>query len=221
MRYYPVNLDIQNRKCLVVGGGAVGTRKVAMLVICGAIVTVISPEFTDKLNNLANNESIILKKRRYQTSDIDGMFLVIGATNDEQLNRNIYADAQRVDKLCNIADCPSVCNFILPSIVNRGDLIIAISTSGKSPAFARQLRKHLEKEFGEEYATLLYLMGNIRKKLLSKKHEPEEHKYIFEQLLANGLVEMIKNHQEENINLTLLKILGKGYEFKSLMKQGG
>lgn len=218
MRYYPVNLDIQNQKCLVVGGGAVGTRKVMTLLDCGALVTVVSPDITDVLLELANDGSIVLKKRPYQTSDLEGMFLVIGTTNNAKLNRQISNDARRLKILCNIADCPKACNFMLPSIVKRGDLVIAISTSGKSPALAKRLRKDLEKEFGEEYADFLRLMGAIREKLLRKKHEPEAHKHIFEQLINRGLVEMIRDRKKEDINSLLLEILGEGYEFESLMQ---
>ena len=218
MRYYPVNLDILNRKCLVVGGGGVGTRKVITLLDCGAIVTVVSPDVSEKLLKLAGNDSITWEKRSYLTSDLDGIFLVIGATDDEELNRQISADAEKINLLCNIADRPDVCNFILPSIVNRGDLVIAISTSGKSPAFAKTLRKELEKQFGAEYAEFLRLMGAIRKKLLSEKHEPEAHKHLFEQFIKSNLVGMIKSNKKEEINSLLFEILGKGYEFESLMK---
>jgi precorrin-2 dehydrogenase/sirohydrochlorin ferrochelatase len=217
MRYYPVCLDIQNRNCLVVGGGAVGSRKVMTLLNCGARVTVVSPEISEKLLELADNGSIILENRPYQASDIDNMFLVIGATNNEALNQQIHKDAEHLNKLCNIADRPEACNFILPSIVNRGDLMIAISTSGKSPAFAKKLRKDLEKEFGNEYAEFLTLMGEIRKKLLAEKHEPEAHKPLFEQLINKGLVEMIKDNNKEAINLLLFEILGEGYNYEALM----
>jgi precorrin-2 dehydrogenase/sirohydrochlorin ferrochelatase len=217
MRYYPVNLDILNRKCLVVGGGSVGTRKVLTLLDCGAIVTVVSPEATEKLLELAGNGSIRWGKRSYLASDLDTMFLVIGATDDEELNRQISADAEKLNMLCNIADRPEVCNFILPAIVNRGDLVISISTSGKSPAFAKKLRKELEKQFGVEYAEFLRLMGAIREKLLSEKHEPEAHKHLFEQLIKSDLVEMIKNNRKEDINSLLFDVLGQGYEFEDLM----
>ena len=142
--------------------------------------------------------------------------MVIGATDSQELNFNIHAEAERRGLLCNIADRPEVCNFILPSIVNRGDLIIAISTSGKSPAFAKRLRKHLEKEFGNEYAEFLNLMGAIRKKLLSQDHEPEAHKHLFEQLIERDLVQMIRNGDTDNINSLLHEILGEGYELESL-----
>jgi len=216
MRYYPVYLDIKDRDCLVIGGGSVGTRKVLTLLSCGANVTVVSTAATEKLHQLSNNGVIKLKERPFQTTDLDDRFLVIGATDNQELNFNIHAEAERRGLLCNIADRPKVCNFILPSIVNRGDLIIAISTSGKSPAFAKKLRKHLEKEFGDEYAELLKLMGAIRKKLLSQDHEPEAHKHLFEQLIERNLVQMLKEGDTESINSLLLEVLGEGYELESL-----
>jgi precorrin-2 dehydrogenase len=217
MKYYPVNLDIRNRKCLVVGGGDVGTRKVMTLLECGATVVVISPAVTAKIDELSKNDLIKLEKRSFKLTDLDQMFLVIGATDNPELNRQIHTGAERLGMLCNIADRPEVCNFILPAIVNRGDLIIAISTSGKSPAFAKKMRKDLEKEFGTEYAEFLKLMGGIRNKLLSQDHEPEAHKPLFEKLIQRDLVKMIKDRDMAAVNSLLFEILGEGYVFDELM----
>ena len=218
MQYYPVSLDIKNRKCLVVGGGGVGTRKAATLIDCGAKVTVISPDVSGQLLALANNDSIVLEKRSYRKTDLDGMFLVIGTTDDEELNRQISMDAENLNMLCNIADRPEVCNFILPSIVNRGDLTISISTSGKSPALAKRLRIELEEQFGDEYAGLLRLMGAIREKLLSQKHEPEAHKQLFEQVISRGLLDMIRGNRKDEIDSLLFEVLGEGFRFDDLMR---
>jgi len=195
----------------------VGTRKVMTLLDCGAKVTVVSNEVTRQLLKLADSGSIVLKKRPFQISDLDKMFLVIGATDNPELNLQIHTQAEQVGMLCNIADRPEVCNFILPAIVNRGDLIIAISTSGKSPAFAKMMRKNLEKEFGTEYAELLQLMGGIRNKLLNQDHEPEAHKPLFEKLIQRDLVKMIKDRDIVAINSLLFEILGEGYIFDELM----
>jgi precorrin-2 dehydrogenase/sirohydrochlorin ferrochelatase len=220
MRYYPIYLDIQNRKCLVVGGGSVGTRKVKTLLKCGAKVTVISPNVSAQLKELAKVGSVTLIQRSYHSADLDEMFLVIGATDDAKLNRQISSDAERLNMLCNIVDRPQDCNFILPSIISRGDLIISISTSGKSPALAKNLRERLEGQFGEEYAVFLQLMGAIRKKLLSQAHEPEAHKQIFKQLINKGLVEMIRENKIADINSLLYRILGEGYEYEHLLERG-
>lgn len=218
MKYYPIYLDIKDRDCLVVGGGSVGTRKVERLLECGAKVTVVSIDVTEKLKELSDSNVIRLKERDFQTTDLDDRFLVIGATDNQEMNFKIHDEAEQRGLLCNIADHPKACNFILPSILNRGDLIIAISTSGKSPAFAKRLRKHLEKEFGDEYAEFLNLMGAIRQKLLSQDHEPETHKHLFEQLIERDLVEMLKNDDTENINILLFDVLGDGYDLKTLIE---
>jgi len=217
MRYYPVHLDIKNRNCLVVGGGAVGTRKVNTLLACGARVTVVSPDPAQQLKKMAAEGSITLKERAYRTVDLKDMFLVIGATDDEMLNRQISEEAEQIGILCNIADRPEACNFILPSVVQRGDLVITISTSGQSPALAKRLRRKLEAQFGEEYADFLLLMGAIRKKLLSQAHEPEAHKALFNQLIDSDLIELLRTGQRKQLNLLLYKILGEGYRIEELL----
>lgn len=217
MRYYPVNLDIKDRKCLVVGGGDVGTRKVITLLECGAFVTVVSIDASEKLLKLAESGIIELKRRPYTGADLGGMFLVICATDNEQLNMQVGRDAEKMNMLCNIADRPEACNFILPALVKRGDLVIAVSTSGKSPAFAKKIRKDLEKQYGVEYADFLKLMGAIRKKLLSKSHEPEAHKPIFEKLINKDIVKLIKNNDADKIDSVLFEALGEGYGYMDLI----
>jgi precorrin-2 dehydrogenase len=217
MTYYPVFLDIHLRPCLVIGGGAVGSRKVDVLVENGAQVTVVSPDVTDRLDTLSQQAVIVLKKRLYRSSDLDGMFLVIGATDDEALNRRISEDAEKRQILCNIVDRPEICSFIVPAIVKRGDLILAISTSGKSPAFAKKLRKELAQQFGEEYGQFLQLMGAIRRKLLAGAHEPEAHKHLFNQIIDEGLLDMIRENKKERINAVLMRILGEGFDIDTLL----
>lgn len=221
MRYYPVNLDIKNRACLVIGGGRVGTRKVKTLVDCGAMVTVVSLEVSAQLEKMAASGLITLKKRAYRAADLTGKFLVIGATDDEVLNRRIHADAEDLNTLCNIADRPEICNFILPAIVNRGDLVLAVSTSGRSPAYAKKIRKELEKQFGEEYEPFLRLMGAIRERLLREEHAPEAHKPLFEKLINAGLLDLIKTDRTEQIDALLKEVLGKGYRYDELVKNPG
>ncbi|MEW6672756.1 MAG: bifunctional precorrin-2 dehydrogenase/sirohydrochlorin ferrochelatase [Thermodesulfobacteriota bacterium] len=217
MRYYPIYLDIKDRPCLVAGGGAVGLRKVAALLECGARVTVVDPAAHAKLLDLAAEGAIELRNRPYQSADMNGMFLIIGATDDEALNLKIKTDADQKGVLCNIADRPEACHFILPAVVRRGDLTIAVSTSGKSPAFAKKIRKDLEAMFGPEYADFLKLMGAIRRKLLGRRDAPEDHRHLFEQLIDKGLVHMIKERNRTAIDTLLYETFGKGYTFDALM----
>jgi precorrin-2 dehydrogenase / sirohydrochlorin ferrochelatase len=216
MRYYPVFLDIVDKSCLVVGGGHVGTRKVLTLLDCGARVKVVSRDVTPELQSLADRQKVVLRLADYCTADLDGMFLVIGATDDEFLNRKIHFDAERQHKLCNIADRPEACNFILPSIINRGDLTIAISTAGQSPALAKKLRQDLQKDFGNEYAELLRIMGALRAKLLRQAHAPEEHKPLFEKLIHSDLLKAIKQQDRHRIDVLLRDIFGEGYRLDDL-----
>jgi precorrin-2 dehydrogenase/sirohydrochlorin ferrochelatase len=196
----------------------VGTRKVKNLLKCGARVTVVSPEISEQLQNLAETAPLTLRTRQYRTEDLEGMFLVIGATDNESVNRQISSDAESRNTLCNIADRPEVCNFILPSIVQRDDLIITISTSGRSPAFAKKLRKTLESQYGKEYGDFLKLMGAIRKNLLSEAHEPETHKPLFERLINSDLLAMMRDGRTEEINNILFEILGDGFKFEELTR---
>jgi precorrin-2 dehydrogenase / sirohydrochlorin ferrochelatase len=217
MKYYPVNLNITNRNCLVAGGGRVASRKVQTLLSCGANVTVVSPEVCDAIAELGLAGRIRLVRRDWQDSDLDGQFMVIGATSDMAVNRRISAAAEQRNMLCNIADVPEICNFILPAVVRRGDLIVAVSTSGKSPAFAKKLRKDLEVAFGEEYARFLALMGAIRKRLLCEQHDPEEHKDLFEALIDRGLLAMVRENRHADIDRLLADLLGDGYACEGLM----
>lgn len=220
-RYYPVNLDLRDRSCLVVGGGRVGTRKVQGLLDCDARVSLISPEATETLKALAADGRIVWHRRRFSAGDVAGHFLIIGATNDEHLNRQVHADAEAHGLLCNIADRPEICNFILPAVIRRGDLSLAISTAGRSPAFAKHLRKTLGAQFGPEYETFLDLMGAIRKRLLAEDHAPEAHKPLFEALISGGLLDMMRNGDAAGMDALLLDILGDGYNYRNLMNSNG
>lgn len=216
MAYYPVNLDVTDRACLVIGGGQVGARKVAGLLACGARVTVVGLAATPPIREWARKGIIAYHERAYRSDDLDGVFLVIGATNDNVLNQHIHAAARERQVLCNIADQPALCNFILPAVVRRGDLVIAASTSGQSPALAKKLRQELEVAYGEEYAQGLQWLGAIRKKLLATDHAPEAHKALFNKLIDAGLIEMIRDARYEELDTLLVKTLGREYNLKTL-----
>jgi len=218
MDYYPVNLDVRNRHCLVVGGGAVGTRKALTLIKCGADVTVVGPEADAELLELEKAGEVRLKKKKYESSDLKGAFLVFVATDDARLNQNIHADARQQNVLCNIADCPEKCDFILPSVISRGDLTITVSTAGKSPALSRKLRIELEQQFGLEYEVFLHLMGKIRQCLLVQDHDNQAHGRLFRRLVESDLIDEIRKGQTDQIDTRLKEILGESYSFDKLMQ---
>lgn len=215
MRYYPVFLDVQKKKCLVVGGGNVGSRKAATLLDCGAQVTVISPRVSDRLTRLAHHDALTLQAEPYQAENLNGVFLVFCATDDRGLNNRIADEAKARGILCNIADTPDASDFILPSLVSRGDLTLAVSTSGNSPAFAKKLRRDLSGQFGPEYGEFLAIMGRIRRKLLDESHDPQGHKALFEQLIQGDLLDLLKNKDKDGVNRLLASVLGPGFEEQS------
>jgi precorrin-2 dehydrogenase / sirohydrochlorin ferrochelatase len=160
--YYPVFLDIEGKKCVVIGGGEVALRKVNALLDNGASVEVISPELCPELT--ANRE-ISISQRIYQPGDLTGAFLAVVATDNRETNHQIALEGRSRGVLVNVVDDAEYCDFILPSVVHRGDITIAISTAGKSPALARKLRTRLENEFGEEYAILVRIIEDIRREM--------------------------------------------------------
>ena len=218
MQYYPVFLNVEGKPCLVVGGGAVGTRKVESLLHCGALVTVVSPVVTPRLAELAEQGDIVLELREYDAHDLDDAFLVFAATDDSQLNQSLHDAATQRKRLCNIVDQPERCSFVVPAVVRQGDLSVAISTGGRSPALAKHLRRQLNDLFGAEYGVFLSLMGAIRSKLLAGQHAPDQHRVIFNRLIQSDLLERIKQDDRGGIDDLLRTIVGPGYNFESLME---
>ncbi|MFH1075766.1 MAG: bifunctional precorrin-2 dehydrogenase/sirohydrochlorin ferrochelatase [Pseudomonadota bacterium] len=219
MRYYPVNLDIQGKECIVVGCGEVGSRKVCMLLTCGARVTVIAPDISEKIVNMAKEHLLSLKPLKYQPSDINGVFLVIAATNDEAINHKISCDAKERGVLCNVVDRPKDSTFVLPSIISKGDLVIAISTSGKSPAFSKWLRERLSDELGVEYARFLELMGALRGRVFTHNNVSKGYKEIFEELIEKGIFNLIKEEKWGEVNTVLSRVVGHDYTVESLLME--
>lgn len=192
MQYYPVFLDIRGKGCLVVGGGGVAHRKVRSLLEAGAAVRVVSPRLTPALERLAERRAVKHAKRGYRTGDLTGSSLVFVATDDRELNVKIYEEATRRKILCNVVDIPELCHFIVPSSLSRGGLQLAISTSGKSPALAREIRIKLEKAFGKEYALYLDLLGRMRREILKNVSSPAKRRRIFKALSQGRILSYLK-----------------------------
>ena len=192
MRYYPVFLDLRDLPCLVIGGGQVGERKVKTLQSCAAKVFLISRELTPYLEEEIRHGRIKLLAQAYQAEHLPGKFLVIGATDDPNLNGKIGREARDRGILCNIVDKPQECNFILPSLVSRGDLTIAVSTSGKSPALAKKIRQDLEKVFPEIYGLYLELLGQIRNEILARNLSQQENQKIFQTLVNSPVLSWLE-----------------------------
>jgi len=211
VEYYPIFMDIKGKPCVVIGGGRVAERKVLSLLNAGAKVCVVSPRLTDGIKKLVRERRVKVIKRAYKQGDIDSAFLAYSATDKREINREIFKEAKGKGILLNVVDVPDMCNFIVPSVVERGDLLIAISTSGKSPALAKRIRKRLGKEFGEEYAVFVKVMGCIRRGLLKKGMESHKNKKIFEKLVNSSLMDLIKQKNRKAIDTLLKKAVGKEF----------
>ena len=207
--FYPILVELQRKKALVVGGGKVAQRKIETLLECGAFVQVVARELTTELEQLRSRRKIEFLGGEFSEAYLEGAFLVFAATDDVLLNRRVSQAAQQRGLLVNAVDQPADCNFIVPSVLARGDLLIAVSTSGKSPAFARKVRVELERHFGEEYGLFLSLMGNLRKEILCLGLSQEENKRAFEELVYSDLLPAIREKNWDLASQIIQKVLGR------------
>jgi siroheme synthase-like protein len=173
MTLFPAFLKLHDRSVLVVGGGTIATSKIPSLLQAGARVTVVSPTLTRELVQSVRNREIDWLPKAFEPDDLNGKFLVVAATSLRDLNESVYREADKRNILCNAVDDIDHCHFYYGSIVQRGDLQIAISTNGKSPALAQRLRKELEEQFGPEYAPWLDWLGAAREVLRAQSTDIE------------------------------------------------
>lgn len=192
MRYYPLMLDLRDRRCLVAGGGTVAERKVRTLLDAGAAVTVVSPAATEKLRQLAADGRLHLIERRVEDRDAEGCLLVIVATDDPAVNERLARFCRERAILVNVITSPEAGAFLVPSVVERGDLLISVSTCGTSPALARRIRERLEAEFGREYALFLEEMRLLRERLLREVPDEAARKRIFEAVVNSDVLNLLK-----------------------------
>jgi uroporphyrin-III C-methyltransferase/precorrin-2 dehydrogenase/sirohydrochlorin ferrochelatase len=183
MAFYPAFLNLNGKLALVFGGGAVAERKIQSLLACGAVVVVVSPEVTAGIEALARAGVVELWQREYRAGDCGGAFAVIAATDDESVQEQIWEEAQELRCLINTVDAPKRCNFIVPAVVERGDLTIAISTSGRSPALAARLRRAIECLIGPEYGQLLDLMARFRPEIRRDIPDFERRREFYSRIL--------------------------------------
>ena len=207
MDYYPAFLDLRGRNCLVVGGGSVAERKVESLLECGARVKVVTREATDGLAELAQSGSIELDRRDYASDDLPGIFLVIAATDDPKVQARIGDEAKEHGLLVNVVDDPANCTFIVPAVARRGELSIAVSTGGRSPALAARIREKLEGLFGPEYEEWVDLLGQLRETLAARFPDPEERKAAWYRVVDSNCVELIRRGERDLMQKQLEDLL--------------
>ena len=198
--YYPVFLDITNKRCLVVGGGKVAERKVIMLLQFNARVIVIGPAMTRALIKLGEAGKIEYFQRAYTAKDLDNAALVFACTDNGVINNKIKKEAARKNIPVNVADSPDVCDFIVPSIIKKGDITIAISTSGGLPLLSKKLRQKIEEVVTDDYLEYLHIMGEFRIHLMKTVKEAHKRAVIMknigkmdtQEVIAAGLAKIKK-----------------------------
>jgi precorrin-2 dehydrogenase/sirohydrochlorin ferrochelatase len=188
--YYPLFVNLQGKRCLVVGGGEIATRKVQGLLEADALVFVVSPRLSAALTALAAQGIIAHQPRPFRADDVLGCTLVIGATDQPEVNRAVCKAARQHNVWVNIVDTPDACDFIAPAVVRRGTLQIAISTGGYSPTLAKRIRMQLEESYGPEYAVLLETLGRERARIRQLIHDPELRKAYYERLVDAALAKL-------------------------------
>ena len=212
---YMVNLSLDGRAVLVVGGGEIARRKVEDLLKARARVTVVAPQLCEGIVALAEEERVQVHARPYQAGDIGGAFVVIAATDDEELNAAIFKDATGRNVLVNVVDRPALCTFTVPATVHRGDLTIAIATEGRSPAFSSILREELEGRYGPEYGVLVELFGDLRKKMIALGWMGPAIREKFAAIYRDGVVEVIAAGDGRRLREFLVSRLGTEFFWES------
>jgi len=198
--YYPIFIDVEDHDVVIIGGGEVCARKAETMMRYGARVTIVSPEFTAEIEQWTRDGKLTIRRKRYEMSDLDGASIVIASTNDTSVNEQIAADARARKVPVNVVDVTPLCEFIVPAIIEKGSVTIAVSTGGKSPALARTLKEDLIRAVGPEYAEVNDLLGSLREGAKKVLPTDTDRKRFFDSLIAAGILDMIRNgHRDDAI----------------------
>ena len=213
--YYPIFIDVEDREVVIVGGGAVCARKAETMMRYGANVTVVSPEFTAEIVAWAKEGRIRIKRKEYEDTDLDGASIVIASTDDQCVNGRVARDSRRRRIPVNVVDVTHLCEFIVPAIVERGSIQLAVSTGGKSPALARTLKEELQKFLGPEYPELNDLLGSLRADAKRVLPTDADRKRFFDGILARGVLQMLRDgRREEALDTIAAACEEAGVEFR-------
>jgi precorrin-2 dehydrogenase/sirohydrochlorin ferrochelatase len=183
---FPAFIKLAGRACLVVGAGEVAASKIESLLIAGARITVVAPLAISNIESLAYSGTLIWLRREFQVDDLNGVFLVIAATSSSVVNGTVFLGAQRRGILCNSVDDPPNCDFYFPAVVRRGDLQIAISTAGESPALAQRIRQDLEKYFDNSLGDWVREIGSRRREIIATQPPSKKRKQLLHQLVSSS-----------------------------------
>jgi len=206
--YYPVYIEMRDQPCVVIGGGKIAEGKVDGLLAVEAKVTIIAPQLTPRLQDLAAQNRVRYLSRAFQPGDLAGAFMVICATDQQDINHQVWQEATANHQLVNVVDDTPRCNFIAPSILRKGDLTIAISTSGKAPALAVRLKERLQREIGPEYGRFLELAGELREPLARHIPNFETRKALWYELVDSGILDVLARGDEAAAREIISRVVG-------------
>ncbi len=209
MRHYPVSLSLENKRCLLVGGGSVGCRKLATLLECNPseVLVLETGEACTLLCELHRHPAVRLEQREFRESDLDGRFLAIIATCDRELNARITELCKVRGILCNVVDAPDHGDFIVPAHVSLGDLVVTVSTSGQSPALARAIRQDLQEYLALRYESFLTVMGRLRPLVLEQSSCTRDNTELFRNLVSSDLAKALQDRDMEQARSLLVTLL--------------
>jgi precorrin-2 dehydrogenase/sirohydrochlorin ferrochelatase len=205
--FYPVYLNLKGKRVVVIGGGEVAERKVESMLETGALITLVSPEVTPRLSELADEKRVELHKRPYRLGDCRGAALVLSATDDAEVSSAVWNEARTSGALVNTADRPALCDFIMPAVVRRGDLTIAISTSGTSPALAARLRGRFSRMLGPEYERLLDLLARVRPEIRRRVQHERNRKALHYRILDSDVMTLLEQNDGDGAERRLQEII--------------
>ncbi len=205
---YPIMVDLRGRRVLVVGGGSVAYRKVRVLLDDSAEVVVVAPELTPELARLVEAAGLDWRARSFEPGDLEGCFLAVAATDDEAVNRAVFEAAEARRMLCNVVDQPELCSFIVPAVVRRGGLILAVSTTGASPLLARKIKERLADEYDEAWADYVDLLARVRRLVLARGRPAEKNRSVFEAVIAADLLTPLRRGDRTEMERRLVDSCG-------------
>lgn len=207
MTFYPVYLNLDGRRVVVIGGGRIAERKIEGLLATRASIVVISPRITRRVEGLVRSKLIEWKKRTYASGDCAGAALVFSATGDPFVRTAVFEEARAARIIVNTVDDPAFCDFIMPAVIRRGDLTVAISTAGSSPALAARLRRKLSKILGQEYARMLELMSRVRPEIRRRFEDPDDRKDVHYRIVSSEVLGLLKNKDHDAADRRVREIM--------------
>ncbi len=190
--YYPIFTDLKGRMCVVVGGGLIAQRKVTTLLKFGAVVKVIAPTLTARLADLAARERLTYVARRFRPADVRGAWLIYAATDEQSINEAVFKTAAAKRIFANVVDQQSLCSFVAPAILKRGELVIAISTSGGSPSLSKRVRQDLEQWIGPDYGRMLRVLKSVRPAAKRRLPTYADRQRFFTRLINGPVFQLVR-----------------------------